>query len=155
MPLGAMEDDDNVKRGVTGTTRKTIAAKAILLAACLAAAAPAAVRAQDVADIRIHTFLTTVHVRCGTYYHVVSACMGDQRDKYVTMGDEIWQRALDATAAFGISKEPISQMVATAKKMMDMETGGDCAKADVLHKKYRSFCEGVYDRKIDMSKWTR
>lgn len=139
--------------GTAGTfSAKTIAAKAILLAAGLAAVVPAAVRAQDAKDIRVHTSLTAVHVQCGTYYHVVSACMGDQRDKYAAMGDKLWQRALDATAALGISKEPISQMVTTAKKMMDMETGGDCAKADVLHKNYRSFCEGVYDGKIDMSK---
>src|SRR3569623_406037 len=78
------------------TSRNTMKLKTLLLAACLAAALPAAVRAQNAAvDKDAMAFLSATYLECGTYYYAIAMCTVDERDKYNEMARTLFERSVD------------------------------------------------------------
>jgi hypothetical protein len=122
--------------------------KAILLAAGLAAAMPAAVRAQNAAVNKdAMAFLSATYLECGTYYYAVAMCTVDERDKYNEMARTLFERSVDIDGIVESPEEYIAQKIGPMLETMVKKTEAKCSKVDVLHKSYRALCKNAYDGK--------
>lgn len=122
--------------------------KTILLAACLAATLPAAVRGQNAAvDKDAMAFLSATYMECGAYYFIVAACMGDQQDKYNEMARTLFERSVDIDGIVESREEYIARKIGPIMTEMSKKTDAKCSKADVLHRSYSALCKNFHDGK--------
>lgn len=127
-------------------------AKAVIAAALLAAALPAALHAETPPTVDADSLspaagagiLTPTYLDCGTYYMFVSACMGKKEDSYIEIGKALWTEGRAIGNAGGITHEAMKERVYSMRAEWTKDSGENCNKMASLHKQYKGFCEGIY-----------